>query len=102
MKKPVKKKVAVKKVVKKPVKKVLSDRQKAIAIARKNLDEVKALKATALTIPKKGPTTAWMVLNAEYSRANSGTATSNVTAAAAKYKSLSPSELEVSGHYSLI
>lgn len=97
VKKPAKKKKAVAKKskpkVKKPVKKILTDEQKLKA-------QVKELKAKALlSSPKLKPSTAWSVLLSEHMATQGSGGRSNVGAtskeASAKYKSLSPQELEV-------
>ncbi len=100
-KKPVKKAAKKKKAVakkpkpkvKKPVKKILTDEQKLKA-------QVKELKAKALlSSPKLKPSTAWSVLLSEHMATQGSGGRSNVGAtskeASAKYKSLSPQELEV-------
>jgi hypothetical protein len=102
VKKPVKKIATKKKIVKKlkpkgPVgrprkKKVLTEDEKKKAA-------IKALKAKALSLPKKLPQTAWTVLSSEYSKAHSGVSmgAGGMVEAAGKYKNLSPAELEVNG-----
>jgi len=101
-KKPVAKK-AVKKAVKKVVKK-LKPKLKARPPKKKILTEeeakkavVKDLKAKALILPKRLPRTAWTVLATEFSKANptNPRVASAMVEASAKYKSLSPAELEV-------
>ena len=96
-----KKKKAVKKLKSKPVgrpRKILTEEDKKKAV-------VKALKAQALVIPKKLPWTAWMVFNAEDSRANPvsiANAGPRMTDASNRYKSMSPAELEVIDPYPTI
>lgn len=92
-------KKAVKKVVKKlkpklrgrPAKKKILTEEEAKKVA------VKDLKAKALILPKKLPHTAWTVLASEMSKANptNPRVASGMVEASAKYKSLSPAELEV-------
>ncbi|KAI9800095.1 MAG: hypothetical protein M1825_004277 [Sarcosagium campestre] len=89
-----KKRVAVK-AKPKPKKKVLTEKQKALAATVKQRSELKALKDTALTAPKRLPSTAFTVLVAELSRSASGL---QGAAASARYKSLSPDELEHYNH----
>ena len=88
--KPVKKK-AVKKVAAKPKKKP----RKVLTPAEKEKAIIKKLKADALfTAPKQKPATVWMsVVAQEMSKGVSGPA--GIQVAAAKYKSLSPTEIEV-------
>lgn len=87
---PKKKKVVLKKkpVVKKKV--PVTEEQKAKA-------ELKVLKAKALLEeePKGLPTTAWVVMASEALKAGETTLRSGMPALSAKYKELSPSELEV-------
>jgi hypothetical protein len=92
-KKAVKKKTVVKKLKPKPrarPKRILTEEEKKKVV-------VKDLKAKALTQPKQLPQTAWTVLASEVSKANptNPRIASGMVAAAAKYKSLSPAELEV-------
>jgi hypothetical protein len=93
VKKPVKKvakKKAVKKPVKKPAKKKILTEEQAEKLA------LKKLKAKALSFPKNKPHTAWGVLLSEYTKEHASTAyNTGFKDSAAKYKSLSPAELEV-------
>jgi hypothetical protein len=112
------KKPVAKKAAKKPVKKIATKKRKAVkklksrpvGRPRKKIPTeedrkkavVKALKAQALVIPKKLPWTAWMVFNAEDSRANPvsiANAGPRMTDASNRYKSMSPAELEVIDPY---
>jgi hypothetical protein len=99
VKKPKKKAVKPKKkIAKKPkprAKKILTDEQKTKVAERKERQEVKALKATALLSerPKVKPSTAWMALVSEH--AGTGNFQTHMKEAAAKYKALSAEELEV-------
>lgn len=93
LKKVAKKKKAVKKLKAKPrgrPKKVLTEEEAKKAV-------LKDLKAKALSLPKKLPQTAWVVFAAEESKANrtDPRGGSALVEAAAKYKSFSPTELEV-------
>jgi len=99
VKKAVKKVAKKKKVVKKlkpklkarpPKKKILTEEEAKKAV-------VKDLKAKALILPKRLPRTAWTVLATEFSKANptNPRVASAMVEASAKYKSLSPAELEV-------
>ena len=112
------KKPVAKKAAKKPVKKTATKKRKTVKKLKskpvgrprkkipteedKKKAVVKALKAQALAIPKKQPWTAWMVFNAEDSRANPvsvANAGPRMTDAANRYKSMSPAELEVIDPY---
>lgn len=87
-----------KKPVKKP-KKVLSEGSKLRIENTKRVERLKALKEAALEIPKAKPYTAWTVLVSELAKGKTGvTATATTSAAASKYKSLNPSELESYNH----
>jgi hypothetical protein len=99
VKKTVKKAAKKKKVVKKlkPKIKGRSPKKKILTEEEAKKVVVKDLKAKALILPKRLPRTAWTVLASEFSKANPtnprvGTA---MVEASAKYKSLSPAELEV-------
>jgi len=102
VKKAVKKVAKKKKVVKKlkaklrgrPAKKKILTEEEAKKVA------VKDLKAKALILPKKLPHTAWTVLASEMSKANptNPRVASGMVEASAKYKSLSPAELEHYNH----
>jgi hypothetical protein len=93
-KKPVKKLAKKKNVLKKLVKKVV--KKKVLTEEEKKKAVVKALKAKALSIPKKLPQSAWTVLTSEHSRVNPGSmASGGMVEVAGKYKNLSPAELEV-------
>lgn len=97
VKKPLKKIAKKKKVLKKPVKKVVK-KKKILSEEDAKKATVKALKAKALSIPKQKPAAAWTVFVAEYAAANPNVPlTAYATEAAAKYKSLTPPELEVIG-----
>jgi hypothetical protein len=112
------KKPVAKKAAKKPVKKTATKKRKTVKKLKskpvgrprtkipteedKKKAVVKALKAQALAIPKKQPWTAWMVFNAEDSRANPvsvANAGPRMADAANRYKSMSPAELEVIDPY---
>ncbi|KAH8808267.1 hypothetical protein F5884DRAFT_362506 [Xylogone sp. PMI_703] len=88
---------------KKPAKKQLTEKQKEEKQAKKEREHLRKLKETALLPgPHRLPDTAWMIVLSEYLKANaekgnqtSGTKTKE---AAAKYKSLSPEELEQYNH----
>ncbi|KAE9376948.1 hypothetical protein N431DRAFT_401543 [Stipitochalara longipes BDJ] len=100
VKKPIKK-VAKKKVVKKLKPKPKGRPRKILSAEEAKKDAVKAQKAKALSLPKNLPQTAWTVLASEWAKAHPSqpaTGTSPLTAAAAKYKSLSPAELEHYNH----
>lgn len=94
VKKPItKKKVVAKKPkpkAKKPVKKVLTEEQKSRA-------DLKALKEAALSPPTKKPDTVWQAVLTETTRADGtgGDVALKSKSAAARYKSLSPAEIEV-------
>jgi len=94
-KKPAKKKAAAKpkrKVKAKPKKKVKTPEQEQKL-------KIKNLKMVALDEPKGKPSTAWTVLLSQYMKENAAPGNSIATLskdAAAKYKALSPGELEVS------
>ncbi|CAL3963723.1 hypothetical protein PZA11_001259 [Diplocarpon coronariae] len=96
VKKPVKKlvKKPVKNPVKKPVKKVLTDKQKATAARRKASLKVKALKATALSLPKQGAFSPWMVYVAENVKERPQGALGLTKELGAKFRSLSQSDSE--------
>ena len=112
------KKPVAKKAAKKPVKKTATKKRKTVKKLKskpvgrprtkipteedKKKAVVKVLKAQALAIPKKQPWTAWMVFNAEDSRANPvsvANAGPRMADAANRYKSMSPAELEVIDPY---
>lgn len=85
-----------KKAVAKPKSKVKP--QKLLSPEQKEKLEIKKLKELALSTPKGKPSTPWVVLLKEYSveHASPGkSAVSFAKEAAAKYKSLSPGEIEV-------
>lgn len=93
-----KKKAVAKKA--KPVKKVLTEEQKAKRAEVKAKNALKELKATALLNQPHGlPATAWGVVLAETMRDLAGFKANGIggqaAVAAAKYKSLTPSEREV-------
>jgi hypothetical protein len=93
------KKKLVEKVAKKTVKKpkVLSDKQKDAAKLKKFKETVKALKETALVAPKAKPTNVYAIFLAKNFNKSSGVkATEQVKALASEWKSVSPSEREVS------
>lgn len=95
------KKKVVAKPKPKPKKKVLTELQKQKATLKKGREELKALKATALTLPKAKPATAWTVLLSEYMvKDGKGPSTTSSVAkdASAKYKSLTTEELEKYNH----
>jgi hypothetical protein len=103
-KKPVAKKAVKKVAKKKKVVKKLKPKLKGRTPKKKILTEeeakkvvVKDLKVKALTLPKKLPQTAWTVLASEMSKAKptDPRVVSGMVEASAKYKSLSPAELEV-------
>ncbi|KAN0117406.1 hypothetical protein V8E51_003383 [Hyaloscypha variabilis] len=101
VKKPVKK-LAKKKVVKKlkakpkgRPKKILTPEEAKKAAARQ---VVKEQKAKALSPPKNLPQTAWTVLASEWAKAHPEGKPSPLIGASAKYKSLSPAELEQYNH----
>ncbi|KAK2626903.1 hypothetical protein QTJ16_004078 [Diplocarpon rosae] len=94
VKKPIKKKVLKKAVVKKPVKKVLNDKQKAAAAKRKAYLELKALKATALQLPKPKATTVWSVFVTKSLRDKDQGNRRISKDLGDKYRSLSQSDLE--------
>jgi hypothetical protein len=105
VKKPVKK-LAKKKVVKKlkakpkgRPKKILTPEEAKKAAARQ---VVKEQKAKALSPPKNLPQTAWTVLASEWAKAHPEGKPSPLIGASAKYKSLSPAELEVRSFQRLI
>jgi len=94
VKKPTKKKATPKPKpkVRKPVKKVLTEEQKQKVV-------LKELKAKALSPPKKKPQNAWTVLASQYAKENGPNMSSGgMKEAAAKYKSLSPEQLESYNH----
>jgi len=92
------KKVAKKKSLKKPVKKA-AKKKKVLTEEQTEKLTVKALKAKALSLPKKKPQTAWSVLASEYTKEHASTAFgSGFKDAAAKYKGLSSAELESYNH----
>jgi hypothetical protein len=87
---------AKKAVAKKPKSKVKP--QKLLSPEQKEKLEIKKLKELALSTPKGKPSTPWVVLLKEYSAEHASTGKSAVSfakEAAAKYKSLSPGEIEV-------
>ena len=102
--KPKAKKAAPKKVVKKAVKKKVVKKtkpkaKKVLTEQQKTRADVKKLKETALATPKRLPSTAWSVVLDEATRGSAGGPSSigsAATTAAAKYKALTPAELEVS------
>jgi hypothetical protein len=104
--KPKSKKAPAKRAVKKPAKKKAAAKPKAKAKPKKKVVtpeqkeklKIKELKAVALSPPKTKPSTAWTVLLAEFvtEHATPGKqAVSFAREAAAKYKALTPGELEV-------
>ncbi|KAF4636938.1 hypothetical protein G7Y89_g1145 [Cudoniella acicularis] len=107
VKKPAKKiakKVAKKKVVKKPAPKVKKPVKKVLTEAEQEKATLKALKQKVLSPPALLPHSAWSVLLSETVRelvtkgAESGAFTAATKSAAARYKSLSPQELESYNH----
>jgi hypothetical protein len=98
-------KKAAKKTVKKPAKKKAAAKPKPKAKPKKIVTpeekeklKIKKLKAVALSIPKLKPATAWTVLVSDFLSENTvpgKQVTTWVKEAAAKYKTLSPGELEV-------
>ncbi|PBP15527.1 HMG box protein [Diplocarpon rosae] len=95
VKKPIKKKVSKKPVVKKPVKKVLNDKQKAAAAKRKAYLELKALKATALRLPKPKSSTVWSVYVTKTLNDKDQPHRRISKALGDQYRLLSPSDLEL-------
>lgn len=79
------------------VKKPRTAEQVAKANAKKERARITELKKKALTVPKALPRTAYSVVHTEVARANHGLAPKE---AAAKYKALTPEELEVTSHSS--
>ncbi|RDL41967.1 uncharacterized protein BP5553_01946 [Venustampulla echinocandica] len=92
-KKPAKKVAKKPKAVKKPAKKVLTDKQRTAA-------SIRDLKAKALTPPPNKPSTVWQLIFQESmkSKTREGGISDTAREAAAKYKSLSPAELETYNH----
>ena len=103
------KKAAAKKAVKKPVKKIAKKKKvvkklkakpkgrpkKILTPEEAQKATVKELKVKALSPPKPLSQTAWTVLASEWAKANPSAKPSPFLGASAKYKSLSPAELEV-------
>jgi hypothetical protein len=79
------------------VKKVLTDEQKTRAT-------IKKLKEAALPTPTKKPETVWSIMFASSKKKgeSASTAKESTAAAAQKYKTLSPAELEVRAHRRII
>lgn len=70
--------------------------KKVLTEAQKKAATIKELKVTALTTPHSRPFTAWTVLAAESQGASTtGSLTSKMKEASAKFKNLSPEQLEV-------
>jgi hypothetical protein len=98
VKKTITKKKVVKKVKAKPkakvkkAKKELTPEQKEKA---KEKAEKKLLKEKALEIPKPKPATAWTVFLAEFLKGSTLSPQSKMTEGSAKFKALSPEQLEV-------
>ncbi|KAF2433924.1 hypothetical protein EJ08DRAFT_657631 [Tothia fuscella] len=95
---PKKRKVAAKKVLPKRKVKARSERQKTLAVKKKERDAIKALRETALIEPKRGPDNAWMVFMSEATKEGTGAVTTRVKEAAAKFKAFTPAELEHYNH----
>ena len=74
------------------MKKLLTAEQVAKAADKKAKARIRALKANILTVPKALPATAYQVVNAELAKASHSLLPKE---ASAKYKALSPEELEV-------
>lgn len=72
--------------------KVLTAEEKA---SKKSKAVVAKLKESVLVAPKKLPDTAWLVINSEFIKGKGVTVSSVSKEASAKYRSLSPEELEV-------
>jgi len=101
------KKAAAKKPAKKKVKKALAKKPKAkpkakpkkkvLTVEQQKRAEIRELKKTALSPPKGTPSSAWTVLWADFvKQRRAGTSVKEVALeASAKYKSLTPAELEV-------
>jgi hypothetical protein len=105
VKKVVKKKAKPKAKPVKKVKKVLTEAQKSKLAATKERVHLKELKELALSPPPRTGVSAWNVVLAELAKTTPQTAGQRVTVAtiakdaSAKYKSLTPAELEVRPQY---
>jgi hypothetical protein len=92
-----KRKAVKKKVVVKPKRKVPTEKQKVTAAKKKERDELKKLKETALltTAPKQKAASAWNVYVSEALGGSTGRVTGAIKETSTKFKTLSASELEV-------
>ena len=84
---------------KRPTKKILTAEEKEKLATTKASRALRDLKVTALKPPKAKPFTAWMVIQTEYSKKEDGGVVKTIMEAAKqaslKYRSLTPSEIEV-------
>ena len=90
-----KKPKAKKAVAKKPKRKVLTDKQKTAKAEKVKKDKIKEMKKTALSPPKAGLSTAWLVFTSEQTKGSGENNQQRFKNAGVAYRQLSPEQREV-------